>query len=292
MTRRTPVLALGVIAALVGAAAAQSQPASVLQDDEKGMTSYLQFGGTSDSDGQIYELNSNVGYDFSRHFGVLVGVPVYFIRPSSAAGGSAESGIGDPYLGVHLKYPGPGLNFASALTGAVPLGDSKKGLSTGRVTFDWTNHFDHAFAELTPFVELGIANSTPEMQLFLRPYTTLGFNTHFQLGLRHDVWKFVSVGASGYDIVPSGQQTVFSRVTPAGANAAASKHGRVFENNQQTTGNASIAQDDGFSTWIHASPSPTLDLELGYTRSFVYDLNSVSFNIGVNLGQLYRSSQK
>jgi hypothetical protein len=33
-------------------------------------------------------------------------------------------------------------------------------------------------------------------------------------------------------------------------------------------------------------------MELGFTRSFVYDLSSVSFNIGINLGQLYRRSQK
>ena len=256
------------------------------------MTSYVEFGGTADSDGQIYEVNSNVGYDFNSHFGVAVGTPVYFVRPSSASGGTSSSGLGDPYLTLHLKYPGPALNFSSALTGAAPVGDSKKGLSTGRATFDWTNHFDHAISNLTPFVEVGIANTTQNSRLFLRPYTTLGFNTHFQGGASYDVWKFISAGASGYDILPSGQQTVFSRVTPGQGNGGTVHHGRVFENNQQTTGGASIAQDDGFSAWIDVNPGRSVDLELGFTRSVVYDLNSVSFNIGINLGQLYRRNQK
>jgi hypothetical protein len=78
----------------------------------------------------------------------------------------------------------------------------------------------------------------------------------------------------------------------AGGNPGSIHSGRVFENNQQTTGSASIAQDHGFSAFINASPNRTLDLGLGFTRSMVYDLNSVAFNIGVNLGKLYRASQK
>lgn len=291
MTRRIPLLTIALVIALLGAAAAQSGAKPALHD-ERGITSYVEFGGTSDSAGQAYELNSSVGYDFTQHFGVAVGAPIYFVRPSSTTGGTSVNGFGDPYLALHLKYPRPALNFSSALTGAAPLGDSKKGLSTGRATFDWTNHFDHAFSSLTPFAEVGIANTIADSRLFIRPYTTLGFNTHFKAGVSYDLWKFFSVGASGYDILPSGQQTIFSRVSFGQGNTGSVDHGRVFQNNQQTTGTASIAHDDGFSTWIDANPGRSLDLELGFTRSLVYDLNSVAFNIGVNLGQLYRRGQK
>jgi hypothetical protein len=219
-----------------------------------------------------------------------VGAPFYFVRPSSASGGTSSTGLGDPYLTLHLKYPSPMLNFSSALTGAAPLGNSKQGLSTGRATFDWTSRLDHAISRLTPFVEVGIANTTPDSQLFLRPYTTLGFNAHFQGGVSYDVWKFISAGGSGYDILPGGQQTVFSRVMPAQAGGA--QHGPAFLDNQQTTGSASIAQDHGFSGWIDASPGRKVNLEVGFTRSLVYDLNSVSFTIGINLRQLYRSNQR
>ena len=287
---RTSVLAMLAITTLAGIAAAQSSAKPAAQ--ESGITSYVEFGGTSDADGQIYEVNSNVGYDFNPHFGLAVGAPIYFVRPSSTMGGTSTTGLGNPYLALHLKYPGPALNFNTALTGAAPLGDSKKGLSTGRATFDWTNHFDHAFSDLTPFVELGIANTIPDSRLFLRPYTTLGFNTHFQGGASYDLWKFISVGASGYDILPSGQQTVFSRVIPGQVNVGPVQHGPAFVKNQQTTGSASLTQDDGFSAWIDGNPGGKVDLELGFTRSLVYDLNSVSFSIGINLRQLYRSSQQ
>lgn len=282
MKRQAVLTVIILILAVAGSAFAQSAPKAAAQD-ATGFTSYAAFGGTSNSEGQIYELTTSVGYDFSQHFGADVGVPFYFIRPSSSAGGTSTNGLGDPFVDVRLKFLNPAVNFGSTLTGFAPLGDSKRGLSTGRGTFDWTNHFDHSFSSLKPFVDLGIGNTIVSTQMFVRPYTTLGFNTHVQGGASYDIWKFFSVGASAYDILPSGQQTVFSRV----AHGAAGQHGRVFENNQQTTGSADIAKDDGFSTWVDASPGRVVDVELGFTRSMHYDLNSVSFMIGFNLKQLY-----
>ena len=280
---------LALIAALCGMTAAQAAPAQSGNDD-KGFTSYVQFAGTSNSDGQVYKLDPSVGYNFSGHFGMDVGIPVYFVRASSTtAGTTSTNGIGNPYLDVRVKYLNPLLNFGSILTGYAPAGDSKKGLSTGRGTFDWTNHFDRSLSSLTPFAEVGIANTITDSLLFERPFTTFGFNTHLQGGVKYSLWKIFSVGASGYDILPTGQQTVFSKVQGGSSNSLSS-HKPVFLNNQQTAGTADIAHDDGFSTWIEAKPGSVLDMELGFTRSLHYDLNSVSFSIGLNLGRLYRKS--
>lgn len=289
MTRRTATFASVTLIALASLAAAQTMPKPAAQ--QSGLTAYLQFGGTANSDGQVYALSPSAGYDFNSHFGIAVGAPVYFVRPSSSTGSAAASGLGDPFLGLHLQYPNETLNFATFLTGTAPIGNSKEGLSTGRATVDWTSHIDHRISRLTPFLEAGLANTTPDSSLFLRPYTTLGFNAHFRGGASYAVRKFVSVGASGYDILPSGNQTIFSRVPPAQANGGNGQHGPSFLNSQQTTGSSSLAQDDGFSTWIEAFAQRTVDLQLGFTRSFVYNLNSVSFNIGINLRQFYRSSQ-
>jgi hypothetical protein len=288
MNRQTllPVV-LVVIAALVGTASAQTAARPAAQG-ETGFTSYVEFGGTSNSDGQIYALNSSVGYNFSQHFGMDVGIPIYFVRPSPTAGGTSSNGVGNPFVDARLKLLNPVVNFGSILTGFVPVADSKKGFSTGRGTFDWTNHFDHSFSKLTPFGEVGIANTITDSQLFLRPFTTLGFNTHFRAGANYDLWKFFRTGASVYDILPTGQQTVFSKVAGGSGNSSRSSHGRVFQDNQQTTGSADITRDHGFSTWIDASPSQYIDMELGFTRSMNYDLNSVSFTTGFNLGQWYR----
>ena len=271
-----------VVAVGVHCAVAQSEPKAAAKDSS-GFTPYAAFGGTSNNQGQIYELTTSLGYEFSRHFAAEVGVPFYFIRPSSSTGGTSTNGVGDPFVGARLKFPNPTLNFASALTGFVPVGDSKKGLGTGRGTFDWTTHFDRSFSSLKPFGDVGIANTIVSSPMFVRPYTTLGFNTHFQGGASYEFWRFFSLGASAYDILPAGQQTVFSRV----AHGAAPQHGRVFEGNQQTTGSADIAKDNGFFTWLDASPERVVDLEIGFTRSMHYDLNSVSFTVGLNLKQLY-----
>ncbi len=269
--KAAPALIL-IIVAFAAAAGAQSAPKPALKN-EAGFTSYAAFEGTSDADGQVYAFSPSVGYNFSRHFGMDLGVPFYFVRASSSLGGT-------------LKFLNPAVNFASVVTGTAPVGDSKKGLSTGRGTYDWTNRFDHAFGSFTPFGEVGISNTVADTRLFLRPFTALGFNTHVQGGANYDLWKFLSVGASGYAILPSGQQTIFSKVV----HSSSSGHGHVFENNQQTTGSADLARDHGFSAWVDANPAPYLDLELGYTRSVNYDLNAVSFGIGINVGYLARRS--
>jgi len=275
---------------LTGTAVAGSQPVSPLQDD-RGFTSYAEFGASSNSEGQVYRLESSVGYNFSEHFGLDVGVPFYFVQTSDSSGMSGH-GLGNPYLDLRLKFLNPAVNYGSVLTGYAPVGDPRLGLSTGRATFDLTNHFDRSFSRLTPFGEIGIANTVTDSALFIRPYTTLGFNTHFQGGATIDLGKVFSVGGSGYDVLPSGQQTVFSRVHGASGSPAAATHGSVFQNNQQTTGTADIARDDGFSTWIGCSPRRYLDLQLGYTHSTHYDLNTVSFTMGVNVGHLARGSAR
>jgi hypothetical protein len=287
---RLLLVAVALIVALGEAAVAQAAPAQS-GGDEKGFTSYAQFAGTSNSDGQVYKLDPSLGYNFSGHFGMDVGIPFYFVRASSTTTGTTSTnGIGNPYVDMRVKFLNPLLNFSSVLTGYAPAGDSKKGLSTGHGTYDWTNHFDHSFSSLTPFAELGIANTVTDSALFTRPFTTFGFNTHLEGGAKYALWKIVSVGASGYDIIPSGQQTVFSKVHGGSSNSTSTSHKPVFLNNQQTTGTADIAHDDGFSTWIEGHPGQVVDLELGFTRSIHYDLNSVSFNIGLNLARLYRKS--
>jgi len=280
-----------LLTALASIAVAQSNSLSKANlPGEKGLTSYAEFGGTADSDGQVYSLDSSVGYNFNPHFGADLGLPIYFVRASSSTTGSTSTNsVGNPSLAMRLKFNNPAVNYGSVLTGYVPTADSKRGLSTGRGTFDWTNHFDRSFSRLTPFVDAGIANTIVDSPVFRRPFTTLGFNSHFQAGANVDLWSFFSAGASAYDILPSGQQTVFSKVA---GNGKLGSHGRVFEQNQQTTGGADIAKDNGFSAWVDANPKPYLDMELGYTRSVHYALNSVSFGVGVNVGYLARRNRR
>jgi hypothetical protein len=133
-------------------------------------------------------------------------------------------------------------------------------------------------------VDAGIANSILDTRLYHRPYTSLGYNAHFAAGAKRDIWKFFTVEASAYDILPWGEQKIYSRV--AGQTATSVQHGRVFQANAVNTGTADIARDYGYSATLEAGPSAYLDLGVGYARSVRYALNTVSFSVGVNLGSL------
>lgn len=265
--------------ALSGLSYAQTKPESG-NKDETGFTASVEFDGSSSSAGQDYELDSSVGYTFNRHFGMDLGVPFYLVN-GSAAGSLNGSGIGNPSVDLRWKVPNSSLNYAAVLAGSAPLGDKSLGVNSGHATFDWTNHFDHDFDRLTPFVEAGLSNTIADTRLFIRPYTAYGYNGHFRAGTDVDVWKSISVGAAGYDIVPFGNQTIIPR----------GRSNNPHIPSQTITGSSSLAKDDGFSTWVDASPNRYLDAELGFTRSQALDLNTVSFSVGLNLGHLVRHSR-
>src|SRR5215471_8898636 len=115
-------------------------------DSEKGITWFETFQGTINSDSRIYKIDSNVGWDFNKRFGVFVGVPVYFanVPRSTTTNGTAtttnashtNSGIGNAYLGFALKAPSPKLYYATEVTAYAPTGSAAKGLGTGRVGVD------------------------------------------------------------------------------------------------------------------------------------------------------------
>src|SRR5262244_1036656 len=95
----------------------QPSPASRTQvDSEKGVTGFESFQGTINSDSRIYKLDSNLGWDFNRHFGVFAGLPFYFANvPSTTTvngttttttASSTNSGIGNAYMGFVMRAPG------------------------------------------------------------------------------------------------------------------------------------------------------------------------------------------
>src|SRR5262249_29721528 len=74
-------------------------------DDTKGFTEIESFQATVNSDQKLFKLDSTVGWDFNKHFGVFAGVPVYFVEiPSfttttgtttTTSPGSTNNGIGN-----------------------------------------------------------------------------------------------------------------------------------------------------------------------------------------------------
>lgn len=109
--------------------------------------------------------------------------------------------------------------------------------------------------------------------------------------------KFLDAGAAAYAVEPAGQQTVISQLIGKTATASAQSgksngrqgHQGVFETTHSAVGPADLVRDDGFSVWGSIRPAKALTLQVGYTRSIHYALNTVSFGIGVNLGSVVRN---
>ena len=267
-----------------------------ISDYNKGFTEIESFQGTLNSADKVMKLDSTVGYDFNKHFGIYGGLPIYFASVSTTTTGTTgttstnrtSAGIGNFYLGLAFRAPNPALNYASTITAGAPTGSTKKGLSSGRGTIDWSNHFDRSFARLTPFLDAGLGNTVPDSIRVTRAFTSLGAVGHFEEGAELELVRHFAIGGSGYEITPFGNQKVYSKLIRQGQTGSTSgKHG-VFQNSFFASGN-DLTRENGVSTWLAFEPSKIWRAELGYSRSVTFAQNSFSFNLGVNVGKLLHS---
>ncbi len=289
--------------AALGLAAVLSIPDSLragsgkTSTDDRNFVFVEAFQGTSNVLGTVTKLDTMVGYRFTRHFEMDAGVPLYFVHASSsstAAGFSSGNGIGDVYLDLKFSLSKSATSFVSSITGTAPTGDSTEGFSTGRVTVDWNNYLAFTSGRITPFANVGLANSISDTRFFTRPFTSLGMLAHFEGGADIRLWRPLSLGASAYAVTPFGEQKVYSKLIRHGQAVSSGGRGRgpksgVFENQSETVGDASIVRDNGGSVWLDLSPGDAADFQVGFSRSTEYDLNSVFFSILLNIGRWVRS---
>jgi hypothetical protein len=262
---------------LAVAALAEGVPSTAAKTavEEKGFTLTETYEGSGNTDGFITDINSSVGYIFNQHFSINMGVQYLFASPSSSnTGATSASGMGNPSLGFRYSRKAPLFDFSTGLNGAFPLASSAKGLSTGRVTFDWDNHFAHGFDLLTPFFDVGVANSVPDTRFLHRPYTSLGTLAHFEGGSELDLGDKFSVSASGYYILPWGAQQIFVRGRKSSPGS--------------TKGGTSLTRDDGINLGLDYNLSRFVDLSAGYSYSLYNILNTLSFGVELNLGSWLR----
>lgn len=255
-----------------------------------GMTLNTAFDGSVASASNVYVWTTTTGYIFNKHFSVNLGVPVLFVRGTTATGTTtSNAGLGNVFAQMQFVKKSPALNFGSVATVASPTGNSSKDFSTGRVTFDWTNQAAKELGRFTPFVSAGLANSNFDSRYWRKPYTTLGTLAHFEAGTSFDLGHSLTVSASAYDVAPWGPQKVYSRIVVKGASGGGTvRHGRVYQNNALTTGGSSIDSDNGYNADLDFSPWKYVDVGFGYTHSVHFQVDSFSFSIGFNLSPLLR----
>src|SRR5262249_38777736 len=270
----------------------------VLAEDGPGWSFSGRFQGSSNSSGLVMKADPTLGYSFSNSFRTYVGVPVYFVKESSTTAttsttqtpNSFMNGLGNAYLGFRSGVDREAINYASNVEATAPTGDKAEGFTTGRATVDWTNSFSHSFSSLTPFANIGLANTVSDTSFFVRPFTSLGLVSHFDGGAKLSLSQFVDVGASAYGVRGAGQQRIISKLfkgqstTSTTSSSTGTGKNRVFETSGETVGTADLANDHGFSTWLTAHSGSKIDFQAGYTRSAGYDLNTVFFGVGFRIG--------
>jgi hypothetical protein len=262
---------------------------------DSGFELYESFGGSFNTFGNVMSLDTSTGYRFNKYFGVTAGLPVYFVHDDASTTANGQSlnshGIGDVYFGPQFWASNKVFNFSSTLLATAPTGSVDDGLSSGRYTLDWNNHIDHSFKHLQPFVEAGIGNSIPNIG-YQRPFTSYGTVGHLEGGSLFKFNRYVAVGASGYGIFPTDDQRVFSRVVHVGQLGTPPVHGRHFLATHEVFGSSDLTRESGFSAWIGSAPTHVMDVKVGYTRSATYDLDTISFRLGVDLARMFREQPK
>jgi hypothetical protein len=272
-------------------------PTFAAGEGEAGWKFYGSLGGSSNASGVILRVDPSVGYAFNRYVETYVGLPIYFVKESTASSRNSASGlisgIGNAYFGVQLSVDNPAVNYTSNVVFSAPTGDRERGFSTGRATVDWNNGFSRSFSSVTPFANVGLANTVSDTSFFVRPFTSLGLVSHFEGGAEVGIAPAMRMGASAYAVRASGEQQIVSKVVrPASQGPAGSSRGRglsarerVFETVAETRGPAEIANDHGFSAWLSIIPQSTVNFQMGYSRSARYQFDTFFFGIGFRVGK-------
>jgi hypothetical protein len=215
-------------------------------NENVGPTASELFSGSSSSLGGGLTFDTSVGVNFTKNFGADIGVPYFLItRPGIFESTPGQNGyvsypyvgctfffgcyygvatsarmwtgeLGDFYADLHYTRTYRRYNFATVLTGDAPTSSFRKGMTTGRVGWDWFNHIDTDFHGVSPFLNAGLANGRMDQHFLPRPFNTnlpfrtFGYMADFEGGLQYKVWRRFNVGVSMWDVLPIGPQKIYS----------------------------------------------------------------------------------
>ncbi len=294
VTRQANILSKLSVALAVSLFFLVAPRAARAQSSEQTFSFSAEAQANSSTVGNIFTVAPQASYNYNDHFGIDVGVPFHFTRDPSYFSNSSlnpmwNDGVGMPYIRARYMRNFSGVTYASMLTGLAPVGSYAKGLNTGRVGVEWFNHVDGAVGRFTPFGNVALANGILDRNFVsgpyngFRPYQTLGFVSDLEGGTTFKVHRRLSVGGSAFWDLPAGRQKVFSRLVAQGTFVPGFvQNNRFFQHEFETEGPSSIAKDDGLTGWGTFTLTHNLDLQVGYTRSVRYALNSWGVTLAFN----------
>lgn len=201
-----------------------------------------------------------LSYRINRVFSADVSVPYYLyvnaVR-TTKTGATRLVGqtneLGDTAMAAHAEVHPWDFDYTGTVSVGFPTGNQQIGLSAGRITYNLNNHLEHDLGIFTPDIEVGIGNTSALVRPKVRKnYVSSGELMFFQAGTSVDLPADLSLDVEGYEQLPVGEQTVFSRVVR--------KSGTVLTQ-------ASSAEDNGISAGLDATVLKHLVLGATYNRS-------------------------
>ena len=231
----------------------------------KGFNAGFTFTGLHDSGtGYATVFTVAAAYNFSDTYSMDVDFPLYLYRlaPSLAANPPPSQLLvpkrgdpGDVTVGMHGQWINRFFDYLGTFSFTAPTGDETYGLSTGRFTVDYTNHFEHAFSAFTPDLEIGMGDSSALANpTITEDYTSLGPLAHFQAGTSINIFRGTSFSADAYEQLPLGDQKIYQSI----------RHGKIFVT--EVTG-TNVSEDNGFITSLDIPLNPRTTLSGYYSRS-------------------------
>jgi hypothetical protein len=243
----------------------------------RGLNGGLSISGVHDAQsGWATVAQPAIGYSFSDIFSLDITVPIYMYRLAGSRAPrprldallvNQRGEPGDVIFSLHAQFLPPHFQYQATFSATAPTGDTIYGLSTGRPTFDLSNHLDHAFKHVTTSVELGVGDSSSLINpLVTRNFTSLGPLAHFQTGVALPLFWGLSFDSSAYEQLPIGDQKIYQNVTRRGQTSL-------------VVSGRSVTEDNGFTNSLDVPLDGHTTLSAYYSRSLRFHDDVVSFGI-------------
>ncbi len=186
----------------------------------RGLNAGITFSGLHDAQtGWATLAQPAISLSVNRRLSFDVTAPIYLFRLAESRAAKPRPGArlvskhleaGDITFGLHLQFATSLVEYQLTMTATAPTGDTTFGLSSGRPTFDATNHFEHQYAHFAPNVEIGIGDSSTLVnRLVTKSYTSLGPLAHFQTGVAFPLPFGMSFETNAYEQLPIGDQKIY-----------------------------------------------------------------------------------
>ncbi len=256
----------------------------------RGLNAGITLTGVHDSSTGYYTLMTPAAsFSFHGRYSVDASMPVYLYRlaettvattttnpaqPTQPVSSTYATALqtrtwdsGDMVLAAHANVTASHLQNVFTTSMTVPTGDSDRGLSTGRVTFDLDSHTQVNAGRGSLLIDLGGGDSSTLVnRLVTRDYTSLGPLAHFQAGLLVPLplpaLQRASFQSVAYEQLPLGNNRVDTTLTRRGYPDRTVISGR------------SVSEDNGFTNSLALTLTPHLTLQGYYNRSLRLHLDT------------------